>query len=359
MAAATQTTISVTFKVGDTLTDVTSAVLASVDGTFGIKRTDTGEVLYPSGTVMTKTGTGTYVFTFTDPDYDLTYDYSAKLVYSGRTYYYSGLKTGGVSESTLSGTFVYANQASTDRANYIIDEYLFNPLISFRQITIYNEILQLGSDDKWRATYSNWNSAFPVVVRVNGRIKPLSQVTIDYVNGTIAYTGQDINDDVRVTYNFAYFSATQLESSIHRAIDYINAGPVGPPSRYDIVTAPNYWDSLIADLVVVYCMERLIADFSMWRGRLIYALGSDALQGGGTDAITQLETVKSNTEERLNSSLQNVFLKSPPYCSPATNFYFQSLWGLSGSMRAPHAGAGQPPDYGKLRGARYNVWRKV
>jgi len=262
--------------------------------------------------------------------------------------------------ATISGTFVESDQASTDRANMLIDDYLLQPLLSFRQITIYNEILQQQADGKWRTTYQNWNSGFPILVRVNGQIIPVASLSsIDYINGIIDYADDNANDDVRLTYNFQYFTGTELEWMAKRAVDQINGGSSqGSPTDYTLSSAPSYWDAIIADLIVAFSMERLIADFTMWRGRLIYALGTDALSGGSSDAVSQLETLKENAEERAYRALDNPQFKAPPYLSRPTVAYFRSINGIGGgSIHGNHGGV--MPNYGKLRGARFNVWRKI
>ena len=55
--------IKETFKVGGVLTDATTALLSDPDGTYGIKRNDTGEVVVADATALTKTATGTYEYT--------------------------------------------------------------------------------------------------------------------------------------------------------------------------------------------------------------------------------------------------------------------------------------------------------
>ena len=83
-------TIRKTFKVGSTLTDMTSVELARADAVYGVKRTDTDAVVVASGTAMTKQSTGVYEHTFADPASGLEYAYSIKYVYAGATYYFPG-----------------------------------------------------------------------------------------------------------------------------------------------------------------------------------------------------------------------------------------------------------------------------
>jgi hypothetical protein len=69
------------------LTDADSIVLEDLTATFGVKRTDTDEVVVPSGTAMTRVSTGVYTLTVTEPQAHLTYEYWMKVNLSGVTFY--------------------------------------------------------------------------------------------------------------------------------------------------------------------------------------------------------------------------------------------------------------------------------
>ena len=73
---------------------VTSVKLSSYDGTYGVKRDDTGAVVVADGTAMTYVSVGRYRYEFTDPAYDLTYTYCLEIVYLGETYWITGRITG-------------------------------------------------------------------------------------------------------------------------------------------------------------------------------------------------------------------------------------------------------------------------
>jgi len=85
------TTIRRTIRIDDVLTDMDSVLLRDKDGTYGVKRNDTGEVVVAAGTAMTKESTGVYTHTFDDPALDLTYTYVLQVTYTdddGRTEVY-------------------------------------------------------------------------------------------------------------------------------------------------------------------------------------------------------------------------------------------------------------------------------
>ncbi len=89
------------FKVDGVLTDMTSVKLSSEDGTYGVKRNDTGAVVVADGTAMTHVSTGIYDYTFTDPADDLTYTYSVEWVYGGETYWFEATLAGPVSTGII------------------------------------------------------------------------------------------------------------------------------------------------------------------------------------------------------------------------------------------------------------------
>jgi hypothetical protein len=79
-------TISQTFKVGSTPTNVTSAKLSDPTGTFGIKRNDTSAVVVADATNMTNSATGVYEYTF-DAEVNIAYTAYIEFVYDGDTIY--------------------------------------------------------------------------------------------------------------------------------------------------------------------------------------------------------------------------------------------------------------------------------
>jgi hypothetical protein len=84
---------TVTFEsqwiVDGVLTDADVAIVLSDSGaTYGAKRTDTGAIIAAAGTAMTRASTGVYRYTFLPPVQGLTYDWWAKVVYLGVTYYF-------------------------------------------------------------------------------------------------------------------------------------------------------------------------------------------------------------------------------------------------------------------------------
>jgi hypothetical protein len=64
---------------GADLFDPTSVELSDQDGSFGVRRTDTGEVIVPSGTPMSNPQMGLWTYEFTDPSEGLSYECAIKV----------------------------------------------------------------------------------------------------------------------------------------------------------------------------------------------------------------------------------------------------------------------------------------
>lgn len=81
--------IEAKFRKNGVLTNVTSVVLASADGTYGIKRNDTGASVVAAGTPMTLVSgaTGRYEYEFTAPDTAVLYTRSVKVTYNDSAYF--------------------------------------------------------------------------------------------------------------------------------------------------------------------------------------------------------------------------------------------------------------------------------
>lgn len=79
------------------LVDPFSVALSSPDGTYGVRRADTGAVVVSDGTAMVRQGTGEYEYQITDPAADLVYEGYLEIVWTegDAASYLAFTKTGG------------------------------------------------------------------------------------------------------------------------------------------------------------------------------------------------------------------------------------------------------------------------
>ena len=254
--------------------------------------------------------------------------------------------------STILGTYVQTGLSSHVRINAIVDVMLAPNLLEFRQITIYHEAGTRLVGNTFKFTYQHWNPDFPIEVYLNDSPTPLptNQFTVNYDMGLITTTFDPVaGDHLLCTYNFDYFPISFLEGFAIKAIDVINTGG-GPVTNNTIDDAPTNWDSIICDLMISMCMEKLILDYDLWKGRLVFAIGPANAADGGGDIVSQLTTIKQNTEERAYKSIENPKLKCSPYLAQPTATYYNSLF-VGGAM-VEKGGAW----YGKLRGLKNNKY---
>ena len=253
------------------------------------------------------------------------------------------------------GTYIEKDQASTTKMNHLIDDLLTPQIISFRQVFMHDEQATLDYDEtNWRVTYGNILENAPLRVRKNGA--PFTSVTnIDYTNGTFQAGIPDVGADSRardvilVDYAWDYFPVEVLEAYMTMAVSIINMTAVGPPTSYTVTSAPTEWEGIIVALALAKCMEKLLLDYTLWRYRLIYAIGPDGVYQGGGDIVGMIETLKSNAEEIANNAMQNEKFKVGNYLSKPTGIYYDAVH--AGGIGAGHHGIHTT---GKLRGLHIN-----
>lgn len=239
-----------------------------------------------------------------------------------------------------------------DKANFVIDKLLTPSIVQYRQIRIHHELATRLSSNKYKVTYANLLDDNIQIFMNRGKI-PLdnSQYSIDLTTGNITFNfSTTTHDAFEVTYSFDYFPSHILYGFLERAVSEINIGPVGTPTSYTFDTAPSYYNGLIANYAYVFCLDKLILDYDIWKGRLIFALPPSALADGSGDIISQLESLRGNAWERINISLNNAKLKAPQTLAYPTPAYFQGI-----SPLGRYSGySGHGFNGGKLRGLKIN-----
>lgn len=244
----------------------------------------------------------------------------------------------------ITGTYIPTLLSTNDRTNLIIDTYLSPRLIPFRQVVIYDERgTLLNNGQTWKVTYGNWNSAYLEQINLNNQlVQQTFEYTLDRIFGTIRFAiPSNPGDVVNVTYCFDYFGIAVLEGFVRQAFDLINTMAFGPASTYTFDTAPDYWNGVIAEWSYILALEKLILDYDMWIGRLIFALpGMEDV----SDIVSVLQSLKAEAESRATKIMDNERFKIPPTLSPPTSVYYSAVRGVGrGGIVA-----------GKLRGYRPN-----
>ena len=175
--------------------------------------------------------------------------------------------------------------------------------------------------------------------------------TVDKQYGKIYTNFQPTaGDNIMCTYNFDYFPSHVLYGFLKRAVSQINAGPVGTMSQYTLETCPEYWNGLIADYAYTYCLDKLILQYDIWKGRLVFAIGPQGLADGNDNIISQLESQRNAAWDRINITINNPKFKAKEALAYPTQYYID---GISPMGRYPGL-SGRGITGGKLRGLRIN-----
>ena len=242
------------------------------------------------------------------------------------------------------GTLIPIGTASCDLMNELIDDLLTPRVLPFRQMCMYDLPLRLCPDgETWKAPYGNWLEGSDCYeVNKNGCPLLLSDmVDFDAEMGSFKLAGGTElgpdgrpRDTVEVTFQFDYFPPELLEAYLKLAVNNINAGAFGPPTCYGICNnpPPKYWNGVIVDMAFAMMMEKILLDYTLWKWKLVFAIGPNEVENGGGEVVQNIETLKQNAEQRAGRALDNELFKiGGHYTSPPTSFYFQSISGFGGS----------------------------
>ena len=254
--------------------------------------------------------------------------------------------------ATIPGTYIKKIESGNERIDTLVNVLIYPTIAEFEQIMIHYETGTIIGKNLVRFTYSNWNEAYPVELYLNGGSIALNQeqFEVDHQMGKIKLNFDlEPGDSVQATYCFNYFPQAILEGFIYRSIVVANTAGNGNTTTYTIKDIPDGWLGIIADLVVSMCMEKLILEYDLWKGRLIFAISNNGIYEGSDNIVSQLELVKHNAEERAYMSLNNPKLRAANYLAGPTEHYYEAL--LIGSSARYKNGS---MSYGPLRGAKFN-----
>lgn len=235
----------------------------------------------------------------------------------------------------------------------IVNTMVYPQINVFCEIQANYEVGLRQSNGSYRFSYKNWNSAFKPEVFLNGADTQLndSMYSIDYAKGIITPSfASTPGDNLICTYNFSWFTPAMLKGYVVRSLGTINNSGNGAVTSYTTKDLPVGWYGISADLCIAMCMESLIAGYTMWVGRLIFAISPNGLYDGNDNIISQLELLKRNAEERAYKALDNPKMRAPDYLAPPTPLYWRAVSLGNGVRLGPH---GQM-SYGKTRGQKWN-----
>lgn len=243
------------------------------------------------------------------------------------------------------GTVVDLYNTGNERIDYIINTLMSSLLIEYMQLKVYYEtgtrVQQGVSSNTYKFHYQHWNTAYQPEVFLNGGQVALNpeNYEVDYQNGRIKMNFDlQIGDSVQVNYSFNYFPAFILQGYIHRALGTVNTAGQSTITEYTLQDAPTYYDPIIADLALAQCFEKLLLDYDIWKGRLIFAISSQNLYGGSDNITSQLQTLKRNCQDRAYRSLDNPTFRAKYMLKKPTRAYYRALMIGNGLRSNEHGG---------------------
>lgn len=209
---------------------------------------------------------------------------------------------------TIPGTYVPKVDTGNPKVDTLVNLLVFPTIMEFEQIIINYESATILDDRLVRFTYSNWNEAYPVELYLNGGQRSISSdlFEVDYRMGKITLGfGLMPGDNLQATYCFNYFPLEVLQGFIQRAVIVANTAGNSATTSYTIENIPDDRLGVLADLVIAMCMEKLILEYDLWKGRLIFAVPAGKLYRGRGKIVSQLKAVGRNSERRAWMSLNN------------------------------------------------------
>ena len=189
-------------------------------------------------------------------------------------------------------------------------------LYEAQHIPIYFEQGYLQDDSRTlNFAYGNWNPDFRPIVRLNNRIVA-SGWTTDYNGHVIFERSLDADDQVYVTYKFAYFSDAELVDFLVSGLYAMNTVP--PASEYytGINSIPYSWVSAILLYAAMTGLQRLIFGLNFQEKSIIFGENPDQAQ----KAIDNFAKLYADYDELWKEMAKNVKSKRLPsismYVSP-------------------------------------------
>lgn len=221
-------TIRQVFKVNGVPTDVVSAVLSDPTGTYGVKRTDTDEVVVADGTEMLRVDTGTYEYQF-DDEVGVPYTAFVEFLYGSSTYFFES------DFDARADVFIGSRMAvSYLNLKERVGHYLFGVRsdFTFDQLADIEDCIQDGLQRVYAA--HDWSFFRPVVDVTT--TAPYATGTVSVSAGVVTLTGGSFPSwaaDGIFKVNSGYYSVASRDGNTQITLDS-NSVTVAAGSDYQL-----------------------------------------------------------------------------------------------------------------------------
>lgn len=175
-----------------------------------------------------------------------------------------------------------------------------NPRLHYlRNVRVYNAVARQINATQFQLSYGNWTSmtsGFPVHYK-NGQL--FTPDAVDNVNGLITVNTASPGDEFTSTFEFTYFTDSDLTFYLLQAMSKLNNTP--PASYFSLDdslqgTAASYppdFEDFLTNYAYKLCLEAVLVDLMSWRAKIIW-----------TDPIA-LAGIVQGTLSSLDNSLNN------------------------------------------------------
>ena len=251
---------------------------------------------------------------------------------------------------TYYGSSIPTGTGSTAQRTHLVDDLLTPRLFAFRQIHIHDEepVKLLPDNVTLKLTFGNLCQAAPLeIIKSGKRCSNVDIATVDYPNGQFTFNvpmeiGPDgiPLDTVSASYVWDYFPQPVLEGLLLQAMAIVNTQAYGATTYYTLEGMPTPWEGVVTDLAYAGALDRLLMDYNLWRGRMVFSIGPEQVESGSDNIPSQLQILKSAAEERANKVMANEKFKCGEYVAHPSRYYYEGVRGMavSGAHGIPFAG---------------------
>lgn len=261
------------------------------------------EILDPDGTAielpddgeaLDKVETGVYGYSWLIADDAATGKYTVNLTYTVETIDGAVVETYTqyciISETTNQFSVVTYRQTS---ARAFLESLTGYP----HRIPVFHEMVRFNRNrTTGELSFPRWNQSAGVIVYVNGNVRT-SGYSVDYIKGRITFDNPVSEyDEVTCSYNFRWFTDSELDAFIEQGINMFNIWP--PHSVYTIRDIPDRWIITAEHAAAIFLLRRWMMDIQFQEPVKIFGGFERAQQVFGN-----LDTLKKNYEDLLDKML--------------------------------------------------------
>jgi len=214
-------------------------------------------------------------------------------------------KTTGPVTRTLTEEFVVSEwpQRAQNSDFAALIAYLTNQLQEFQRIPVYDEIVRLNvAKTEGFVTFGKWNRTANPRLYLNGDLRE-SGYSFDY-NGKVFFNfALSEIDEVRIDYNFKWFSDDELMDFLNMGLRKVNLYPT--QSTWLWWQVPDRFALTVERAALIEALRAILMSLMLQEPAKVFG-GLDRAK----DIFGQMETLKQNQEKTLSEELEQKKLQS-------------------------------------------------